>query len=50
MKIIKIEMCEDCPNFTGSSYCFQTGKIIEDQEIIHPDCPLEDFPNLKEEK
>ncbi len=60
MKIIKIESCEDCQEITSkynppnsrtlSYYCGELkgiGSKITDLSKIHPDCPLDDYPENK---
>ena len=48
MKIIKIESCKNCPNIKKYG-CFilslLSDKIrkITNPDVIHPDCPLDDY-------
>ncbi len=48
MKCIKIEGCVDCPYLGSNIYEYWCTKEkdyfkINPNEIIHPDCPLDDY-------
>jgi hypothetical protein len=44
MKQIKVESCAKCPNY-GRLHNFSCQRSITDINTIHPDCPLEDYPD-----
>jgi len=50
-KILRIDICGECKNssWTGprSGCCWKLSVKLTEYCAIHPDCPLEDVPDLK---
>jgi hypothetical protein len=47
-KKYKIKCCWDCPKKDvkynrGCTICLLTDSILDNLDVIHPDCPLEDY-------
>ena len=46
MKQIKVDSCNNCPFIEHGVLCTHpstSGMVIDDNDIIDPDCPLEDL-------